>query len=59
MTTYTVNYADAGFSAVQIPAETVDALKARIVSLFPDAANAEVSVEGTNVTFSVRKGSKA
>lgn len=59
MTTYTVNYADAGFSAVQIPAESLDALKARMVNLFPDAVNADVSVEGTVVTFSVRKGSKA
>lgn len=59
MTNYTVNYADAGFTAVTVPAASIDDLRTKMTQLFADAANAEVTVEGNTVTFSVRKGSKA
>lgn len=59
MTNYIVNYADAGFTQVTVPASSIDDLRAKMTQMFADAANAEVSIEGNTVTFSVRKGSKA
>ena len=59
MTNFTVNYANAGFSGVTIPATSFEDLKAKVEQMFPDAKNAEATLSGTTVTFAVRQGSKA